>query len=214
MYKIFLSALVVCSLFSCQQAYLEFSCDPVINDFVLGNIDELSQLSVTEVTSYDLSLQKAIFNSWDYQKKRNAWLDKLNDVMNRFEFSKVEIEHIQKLIDHIDIDYFLDDIPISVIEDRVVFAEEWINYATNELQWADQFVAFLVYRLYTDQSQFDLEFNEMKSLKIGMTSNSEIGGCNCNVSSDFCSGSFCTSNGCSTGSGCGWLWSETCNGLC
>ena len=50
-------------LFSCQKSELEFSCDPVINAFVSENLEELSQITVNELTSYEPELQRAVFNS-------------------------------------------------------------------------------------------------------------------------------------------------------
>jgi len=44
--------LILLSLFglfhSCQETELEFSCDPVIDSFVLENQEELSQITVVE----------------------------------------------------------------------------------------------------------------------------------------------------------------------
>ena len=48
-------------LFSCGQSELEFSCDPVINAFVSENREELSRITVNELTSYETELQRAVF---------------------------------------------------------------------------------------------------------------------------------------------------------
>lgn len=201
-------------LFSCQQTELEYSCDPVINKFVIENKAEFSQISATELASYEVSLQKAVFRSWDPEKKRDAWLDKLHQVLYSIPLSTAESDHIQRLIDHLEVGYFLDENIQKNKISREKFANEWQNYATKDLGWSEQFISFIVYRLYTNQSQFDAELSVLKSINVGVTTNSESGSCNCNTSVDFCSGSPCHSNGCSTSSGCGWLWSDSCNGSC
>lgn len=201
-------------LCSCQQSEFEFSCDPVINKFVLENREELSRVEVSAFADYELPLQKAVYNSWDAKKKRDAWIDKLQHVLSAGSFEKPEILHLQKLIDHIDEDYFLEANMESNKGSRSQFADEWIGYATKELGWSDQYVAFLVYRLYTEQYQFNDELSMLNALHGNVSVNSEIGSCTCNTSSDFCGLGYCSSNGCTTTSGCGWLWTERCNGVC
>jgi hypothetical protein len=201
-------------LFSCQQTELEFSCDPVINKFVIENHDELSNVTVQEVAAYDLQLQKAIFASWDHQKKRGAWIDKLQYVKANTSFTELEKFHIQALIDHINEDYFLKENLDKNSEIRSQFASQWLNYAHNKLGWTDQFIAFMVYRLYTNQAQFDSELSAIRTIGTTVSTNSESGNCTCSVSSDYCGSSTCSSNGCTTSSGCGWLWSESCDGRC
>lgn len=209
---IFISFTVL--LFSCQQSELEFSCDPVINKFVIENHDELSDVTVQEVAAYDLQLQKAILASWDHQKKRGAWIDKLQHVKANIPFTDLEKSHIQALIDHINDNYFLKENLDKNSEIRSQFASQWLNYAHNKLGWTNQFSAFMVYRLYTNQSQFDSELSAIRTIRTTVGTNSESGNCNCSVSSDFCGGVDCRSGGCTTTSGCGWLWSESCDGSC
>jgi hypothetical protein len=204
---------IVVFLFSCQKSEFEFSCDPVINEFVIEHREELSAITVHELASNNLQLQKAIFNSWDYQKKRCAWIDKFQYVLIRIPFTESEKAHIQELIAHIDEDYFLKENIDKNLEIRSRFAAEWINYSINKLGWSDQFIAFMVYRLYTDQSQLNSELSMLRSIVTKIKTDSE-GDCNCNVSVDFCGLSICRSGGCTTSTGCGWLWSMTCDGNC
>lgn len=48
MKRILLSVCLLSVLFSCQQSELEFSCDPVVNAYVLENREELSKVPVTK----------------------------------------------------------------------------------------------------------------------------------------------------------------------
>lgn len=202
-------------LLSCQKSEFEFSCDPVINEFVIEHMEEFSKLSVQELLAYELHLQKAIFNSWDYQKKRSAWIDKFHYVLIHMPLTEPENAHIQRLIAHINEDYFLKENIVRNPETRSLFAAEWINYSINDLGWSNQFIAFMVYRLYTDQAQFIPELSMLRSIGTTIKTDSEAGNCSCNVSVDFCDDSSCTSGGCTTVStGCGWLWSMSCDGNC
>lgn len=214
MKQIFCILLFSVVLFSCQQTELEYSCDPVINKFVIEKKAEFSQISVTELTTYDVALQKAVFRSWDPEKKRDAWLDKLHQVLCSISLSESESDHIQRLIDHLEVGYFLEENIQKNEISRAKFANEWLNYASRDLGWSEQFIAFVVYRLYTNQSQFDAELSVIKSINAGASTNSESGSCNCNTSSDLCLGSACVSNGCTIASACGWMWQYSCNGSC
>ncbi|MGV8139600.1 MAG: bacteriocin fulvocin C-related protein [Mangrovibacterium sp.] len=201
-------------LFSCRQAEFEFSCDPVINAYVLENREKLLKMPVTEFADFDLPLQKAVYNSWDPQKKRDVWIGKIKHVLSSGFFSDEERSHLQKLIDHIGTDYFVE---VKIEEnqaDRYLFENEWVSYATGKLGWSDYYVAFLVYRLYTDPYQFNDELSMLEGLARNISVNPESGSCACNTSSDYCGAYNCTFNGCSTTSGCGWLWTAQCNGVC
>lgn len=213
MKKILLLGCVLCILFSCRQSEFEFSCDPVIDQYVKENRDELLTVSVTEFADFDLPLQKAVYNSWDAQKKRDAWISKIKHVLSYGSFTEPEILHLQKLISHINSNYF-DEMSIqNGRESRYLFEDEWINYTADKLGWSDQYIAFLIYRLYTEQYQFNDELSMLRVLSSDVATNSE-GSCTCNTSSDYCDTFYCHSGGCSTTSGCGWLWTEQCNGVC
>lgn len=209
--------LILLSIFglfhSCQETELEFSCDPVINSFVLKNQEELSQLNVIEISIYDITLQRAIFNSWNAEKKRDTWINKLYYILDNEKLNTAEIHHLQKLIKHIEPGYFSDENGLN--DEKTKFASEWINYAMDELKWTEEFVAFIVYRLYTEEAQLEAEILTLDDLKLITSTDSESGSCDCNTSSDFCSIYTCQSSGCSSvSSGCGWLWKESCNGSC
>jgi len=200
-------------LTSCQFDKQIYSCDPVINSYVNENKEEFSQLNLQQLTSYDYTLQKAIFNSWDYTKKREAWIDKLNYIISNEKLTYDEIIHIQKLIDHIQPDYFSDESLFKNSEGNTLFANKWIEYSQNELGWSDQFIAFIVYRLYLNQTQLEAELSELNSLRTETSTDGES--CNCNRSADFCGDHYlCRVTGCTPTGGCGWLGTQICDGSC
>ncbi len=206
MKRILLLLIITFCLFSCKKQY-EFSCDPKINQLVVENKKEFSQLDLNGLLSYSPKVQRAIFNSWDYQKKRKVWLEKLYSVSQNPVLNSLEKRHIQILIENIDLDYFQRK---HTLEDRN-FTEGWIKYSHSELKWTKKFVAFVGFRLYTNQIQLDKEL--IKAGEASRMLNSE-GSCDCSTSSDYCGGGRCTSGNCSSSTGCGWLWSMPCNGGC
>jgi hypothetical protein len=206
---IFLSLII---LLSCDKDQIrQFSCDPSIDEFVKENSLELSGIDIFELALYDIEVQRAIFRSWDHGKKREAWLEKLLFVMDNEGFTTSESSHVQDLIDHITDDYFL---PADADNANSGFAAGWIDHASKELLWPGDYIAFIVFRLYTDISQLKEELSPLKSLQLKAMINSETGDCNCNTLADFCNG-ICYKRDCKIlPSGCGWLWSMECDGNC
>jgi len=215
MKKLFLILLFPLILFSCQQTELQFSCDPVIDAYVAGNLKSLSLLTFSELADYELPLQRAIFNSWDAEKKRDAWIDKLYFVLENESFTEAEVMHVQELIDHINPGYFLEE-TMQEKENRSRFAADWIAVASDKLGWPEQYIAFMVYRLYGSFSEMEDELSMLHDLQGNVTTNSETGSCDCSILYDYCGYyMMCNSGECSsTTTGCGWLLSKPCDGLC
>jgi hypothetical protein len=216
MKKLSLLLLLLLFLFSCQKTELQFSCDPEIDAFVTGNLKSLSVLNFSELSDYKLPLQRAIFNSWNAEKKRDAWIDKLYFVLENESFSEAEAMHLQELIDHIYPGYFLEEALQQEKENRSRFAADWIAFASDKLEWPEQYIAFMVYRLYGTFSEMEAELSMLRGLEGAVTTNSESGGCGCSTSSDYCgTSSDCSSGECSSSpTGCGWLFNKPCDGLC
>ena len=202
-------------LFSCDKDEIrEFSCDPSIDEYVKENRLKLAGIGIFELAAYDIEVQRAIFRSWDYRKQKEAWIEKLQFVMENEGFTEAESSHVQDLIDHITDDYFLSETTSDNPGARSRFAGDWIDHASKELLWPGNYIAFIVFRLYTDILHLEEELSSLKSLQLKATMNSEAGDCNCNISADFCNG-ICYTRDCTIlTSGCGWLWSMECDGNC
>ena len=202
-------------LFSCDKDEIrEFSCDPSIDEYVKENRLKLSGIGIYELASYDIEAQRAIFRSWDYRKQREAWIEKLLFVMENEGFTVAESSHVQDLTDHITDDYFHADTNLDNPGARSRFAGDWIDHASKELLWSGSYIAFIVFRLYTDISELEEELSSLKSLQLKAMINSEAGNCNCSTSFDYCQG-ICYKRDCTIlPSGCGWLWSMKCDGNC
>jgi len=210
MRTIYLSLFCIFIFASCRQDMAEFSCDPVLNDYVSANKETLKQITISELASSDLAFQQAVFRSFDAVKKREIWLNKIQILLETQEYSEDAYLHITKLFDYISVGFFEKDNIDSHSKENAEFASDWIKYAKNNLGWSNKDVAFVIYRLYTKQDQFNAELNSLIKIQQKATTNSE---CNCNSSTDFCFGS-CNAGSCAISSACGFAWSQECNGVC
>ena len=128
---------VFCMLFlvSCMDYETEFSCDPVINEYVSEHQAELSQMSLSDLTSSDLHFQHAVFRSYDPVKKREVWLQKIQSLLKTQKYTADEYTHIKNLLTHLDENYFRSENIESHKKERAQFASDWISYAKNNLGW-------------------------------------------------------------------------------
>ncbi len=216
-HKIFISiiVLVLAIVNACEYTDFEYSCDPIIDEYVKNNKKALSDISIDKLLSYDVGLQRAIFSSWDYRKKHDIWIEKLYLILENENLTCLEENHIIELINHISENYFL---PESFTENQntnSIFSQYWIEYAQSDLGWTDKYIALIVYRLYTNEEQLIKELSSINELRTNvLTDNEGEYSCNCNSSADFCGIMNCGAGICNITSGCGWLWSQECNGIC
>jgi len=197
---------------SCKQNEAVFSCDPVLNEYISTHIGELKLLSLNDLTKSDLAFQQAVFRSYDAAKKREIWLQKIQSLLDTQNYTEAEYAHVASLLNHLHEDYFVKEKIGTEANERKQFASDWISKAKNSLGWSDKQIAFVVYRLYTNPVEFDAEINAIQANVLETTDPN--GNCTCNTSSSFCSNLMCTSGSCNITTGCGWLWSETCDGKC
>ena len=73
MKKHVLILLVFTTVIACNKEDLEFSCNPVINEYVKSNILKLSQISIDEFLIFDTSVQRAAFRSFSAERKFELW---------------------------------------------------------------------------------------------------------------------------------------------
>lgn len=214
--KPFLRVFVLVLIFSsCKRSEGAFSCDPILNQYVSTHQAILKSAPITDLTNSDLVFQQAVFRSYDATRKREVWVQKIQLLLETQIYSPAEFAHVNTLLNHLHKNYFVKQNIEHERNDRKQFATDWINKAKNSLGWTDQQVAFIVYRLYTTSSQFDSELRFSQSIQ-QQTVIQPLANCSCSTSTDYCLGNLlCNSGSCIlTSSGCGWLWSESCNGAC
>lgn len=198
---------------SCKQNGAEFSCDPTLNEYVSTHQKKLKSISLPNLTSSDLFFQQAVFRNFDAVKKRDVWLQKIQTLLETQNYSTAEYAHVASLLNHLQENYFVKENLVAEANERKQFASDWINKAKSSLGWSDKQVAFVVYRLYTDPAQLDAESIALQTRRQA-TSDESTESCNCHTSTDYCAILGCVGGNCILTSGCGWLWSESCDGIC
>ncbi len=199
---------------SCRQDLIEYSCDPVINEYISNHRAEYSLFTINDLADSEPLVQQAIFRSFTPEKKRDILLQKVQYLLDNETYTDTEYDHVGKLLNHLHENYFSKENIKLEASQRSKYATEWIFFAKNSLGWSDRYIAFVVFRMYIKQIQFDNEIVALKSVVRKNTADSEGDPCGCNTAADFCGGSICNSGNCQLSTGCGWMWSETCSGRC
>ena len=204
--------LVLLFTVSCKRNESIFSCNPAINQYVSAHTVELKSLSLNDLTKSDLAFQQAVFRSYDAAKKREIWVQRIQLLLDTQNYTEVEYAHVAGLLNHLHENYFEPENIESEAVERKQFAADWISKAKTDLGWSDKDIAFVIYRLYTNKTQFD---NEIEAT---LTNSIEIidpnGNCTCSTTSDYCLNSYCNNGSCNLTTGCGSFWSQTCDGKC
>ena len=200
---------------SCMQDQMEFSCDPVINEYISNHQEEFVQYTVIDLAASEPLVQQPIFRSFTPEQKRDIWLQKIQFLLDNEPYTDAEYVHVEKLLDHLHENYFSKENLVLEASLRSKFETEWINFAKSNLGWSDKNIAFVVFRVYTNHVQFDAEMNTLITIKQIALADSEMSTCNCNTNMDYCpQGIICKIGDCQMTTGCGWLWSESCDGRC
>ncbi len=211
-YAFFGFLLLICS---CKDSPLLYSCDPVLNEFITIHKAEYIQYEVSDITVSTIDVQRAIFRSYGPAKKREIWLKKIKYLLDNENYSLEEYAHIEKISDHLTLNYFNPDSVKAETGKRIQFISDWISYAKTNLGWSQKYIAFAIYRLYTVQEQLDTELSAIRSLNQQALSDSETATCDCTATNgDFCWDSDCGTSDCEPTSGCGSFWQFTCDGNC
>jgi hypothetical protein len=184
----------------------------VLNEYISTHTAKLKSLSLNDLTKSDLMFQQAAFRNFDAAKKREIWQQKILLLLDTQNYSEAEYNHVAALLNHLHEKYFEPENILSEAIERKQFAQAWISKAKSELGWYDKEIAFVVYRLYTNEEQLN---SEIKSyLEVYPDTIDPNGNCDCNTGNNFCAMQNCSAGSCRVTSGCGWLWSETCDGKC
>ena len=213
MKTIYVSIFCIFFLASCMQEKVNFSCDPVLNEYVSTHQEALAQLSFHDLVSSDLEFQQAVFRSYNPVKQRDLWIEKIQYLLDNEKYSADEYAHVKSLLDHLHENYFTKENLKSEASKRSQFKTDWINVAKNKLGWTNRYIAFVVFSLYTSQDQFDIGVQALSSGVSINKINPTAKVCSCSTTTSFCNLG-CSPTGCQKTTGCGWFWSETCDGNC
>ena len=131
-----------------------------------------------------MAFQQAVFRSYDIAKKRKNWLQKIQLLLDKQNYTGAEYIHVASLLNHLHEDYFATVIYATEANERKQFASDWISKAKITLGWSEKQIAFVIYKLYTNPAQFDIEINTIQA-KVQEESIDPNGDCTCNTSLSF-----------------------------
>lgn len=197
--------MAVCFLFSCdKKTKTEF--EPVLRDRKTSfnsenaNITQMRQ----DLLSFDLNIQKQLFNSLPPEKKAMLWDDKLSQVLSENNFStyqKALIEDLKRQIN--------ENIYVVGSDEEVAFKDvflvQWTVKAKGQFVF-DELMAIIT--LLDDYHQ--------NKIIVGGGTGDRYDDCECSTKSDWCNfGMTCRIKNCNDSAhGCGTLWTFACRGMC
>lgn len=184
-----------------------------VNTQLLDEIENLNTKSAKKISYAFLNKQERL-TLW--QRHLSYYLDA--------DLSSAQKAHIQSLLKYISAETFADDVNLVRLEE---FTKPWMETAKQlfEKSLLNDLVSDIHPRAYSIDFVSALKKrmeNSAASLKTATVvtqpvTNDSGGNCSCSTKSDYCDAHMqCTlpSGGCTQQSGCGTLWSYTCNGNC
>jgi hypothetical protein len=179
------------------------ACD-LINDWVAAHQDNLPR-TYEDLSRYPLPYRRGIFNALTAEEKSELWKDHLANMLEEASLTDAQRALIWEAIDLVTPDLY------SRSQRRVGFLER--KTETFQQKALKEFNRALLSRVFGQLEPADVELVSLgKEVMIS-------GGvaCSCNHDHDFCpSGYGCDEKSiCDRlSSGCGWVWSQACDGLC
>lgn len=207
----------------------QYSCDPLANTWVKENMSVIKSMTRSTWLKLDESepIKRAAFVALSPEKQRLFWEDKITEVVEQFEWTDQEMEHLNLLLNFIKkTDIFYKD---EVDENFEIFVYQWNDYALNELKWTKKLIFSIA---ASGDKLINKDGGVLESTKDELTNNHiasdpENPGysvCTCSQRSDFCDPFNdipdwvlnCNSYNynCNNVPGCGLLWQFTCDGIC
>jgi|GEM_PF-3277595 len=205
---------LVCMLaVSCSKYADCYSCDPDVEAFVKQNKTELRGMTVTELATYNLAVQRATFEMYDARKRQEVWEEKYAYILknNPNGYSTEELVAVRELSDYVAEKGF------DKTED--VFINQWIVRTRARFFWSEDRHRFLIMSLDVDEDNYRKHYGVRASSPMGLIY------CECNLKHDgilikdcppsYTDGECHKSKTCEwTPHRCGKFFGEPCDGEC
>ena len=210
---------------SCQQDdELIYSCDPVEDAWAKENLDDIRVMTRANWLEIDDSKKRVVYRAFSAEQKQDFWVEKIDKILLENQWEENESAHILLLKDSVKehLNWFdakgieADE---KTFDEFKIFAYQWLEYARNELKWDE----FLIGAIVATGNDLVMENGKVKnsmlsSNRVILKKREEV--CNCktsNVVFTTCgplSNSDCVSDSCDEIRDCGFILSETCDGIC
>lgn len=174
-------------------------------------------------SSQDLKLP--MYRAFTAEQKQQFWKEKIEKVMNGYDWTEEELSHLVKLYDAVNEHkcWFMGEKRMNEkeLEDFEVFGYRWMEHARESLHWSDKLIAYIVYSgeeiNIVDRTPVVKSFTVISTKRFRSAKESKFGDCNCTyLSSMFCPGGCMEGPGIcdKTDTGCGFLLNSPCDGYC
>ena len=216
-FYLFYGLIISLSMFSCAKEE-SYSCNKEVDAWVKEHLDEVRSMTRSEWNELDPAVSRACYIAFTPQQKARFWDLKMQQVL-ALEWTEAERTHIAELRSFIRSNPYIFE-PEKLYSDELYdkfdrFMYEWNEKAQSELGWSKQLVGAIA------ASGYDI-VNKTGTARIGGQTDfsprwgNKIPDCNCNKNHDFCDGNtICTDDPCTESyHGCGWVWTQKCDGLC
>lgn len=202
-----LMAIICFFVASCskKEKDVQYSCDPVINEWATANRTFNQEISRDSLAGYGLDSQVAIFRSLTSENKFRIFQEKLILLLADSSFTPAEKTHIQQGYAFMQVSYYDSPSDSSVIKS---FYSNWANVGVANFGWTPEKIFFIAETWVTKP--------ELTTL-VGTDPAPVNSDCSCR-SDWYCgnwSGQTCDWGSCDvTTAGCGWFGSLNCRGKC
>ena len=207
-----------------------YSCDPFADAWVKDNLEDIKGMTRGTWLKLDenQTVKRATYAAFNPENQRKFWEQKIWEVINGFNWTEKEKDHLNLLLDYVHMTDVFDR--KEVPEEFELFVYKWNEYAITELGWTRK----LIYGIIADGNRLlDKDGNTegipedgigQKRIKTG-SEDDGLSDCSCSQMSDWCdifgeippSVVSCNSNNykCKTmNNGCGTFWQFPCDGIC
>lgn len=198
-----------------------YSCNKEVNKWVKDNFTEIQQMNVEQFVSMNsLDMQRGVYNAFTAKQRQNIWFNKF-DAIVKLNWTEKEKNHIESLIEIVKSNpYWFDSAEATseMRDEMEIWVYKWKEYAKEELGWGIE----TIYAIAGTPNSVYRKTNRLivQEFKPILTKSNSENDCYCHAGSwmdnaDFCTLVDCYISDCSPAdSGCGWLWSQSCNGEC
>lgn len=218
---LFFGMIAVLILTNCAKDELVYSCDPVIDRWVVDHLEEIKKMDRKTWLTYPLEYGKPIFRAFTPEQQVEFWKDKFMEVKS-LEWSAEALAHIELMEEFIlnHRDFFEGKKLTDEQNDELdVFCYKWQTYAIEKLGWTKMMVVQMIMSGYPMQKYGEEAATRTSPPPGGSLDPAAKLPCGCNLKHDFCDDTNhaveCKKTGCSEKEkGCGWLVLQPCNGTC
>ena len=201
---------IILSLVSCNKNEVIYSCNSEVNDWVNKNLYGISTMTRSEWKALDNEYKIPVFRAFSQEQRILFWKEKINDIINDYEWKEEEYNHLIELLEFInnneDIFDFSKDFSDEQIEKIEVFSYKLVEKALNELEWNLPLIKSIIASGDDIILNDEKETNELRNPK-----------CNCNIDAaiEWCITTHCEGGNClEAAHGCGDFIVQSCDGTC